>query len=260
MALALGLASSGCSAVGGDADVDLRGTWVLASGRVAAGQLELAPDTRITLTFDDDGMGGTAPCNDYGADYELDGESFDIPGPGIEQTFAGCGDEPLESAYLSGLAEVTAVSRDGDILTMTGEEVEITLHLAAPWPRAEVVDRRWRLVTWTDDSGVDHRPVWKPGARPFVRFGDSGDNGGGRVSASTGCRRLDGRWQVWRGVPRITSAEWEGDCPDPMIAQEVAINNALSEPFLETRTRDGVSELVLRSVHATGPSELVYRR
>src|SRR5688572_17487188 len=94
--LAIALAAAGCSAGngepdGGEPDADLAGTWMLVSGRTADGPLAVTPDTRVTLTFDDDGMGGRAPCNDYGADYELDGDSFEVGGPGIERTLMGCG-------------------------------------------------------------------------------------------------------------------------------------------------------------------------
>ena len=202
-------------------------------------------------------MGGQASCNDYGADFELDGSSFDIPGPGIEQTLMGCGEEPeaLESAYLAALMEVDTVARDGDTLTMTGEDVELELRLEEPFPRADVVDRRWRLVTWTDDTGLDHRPAWKRGMRPFIRFRDSGG-----VSASTGCRVLKGRWRMWRGAPHVTRAEWRGQCPDRLMDQEMAVNSALSEPVLEVRERAGHAELVVRYAHANGPGEVVYRR
>jgi heat shock protein HslJ len=260
VALALGLTAVGCSAVGSEPDVDLAGAWVLVSGRTAAGPLAMTPYTHVTLTFDEDTFGGKAPCNDYGADYELDGDSFDVPGDGIEQTLAGCGKEPeaLESAYLDALTEVGTVAREGDTLAMTGADVELELRLEEPWPRADVVDRRWRLVTWTDDAGDDHRPSWKPGLRPFVRLGDSGGVGG-RISASSGCRVLEGRWRVWRGAPHVTRSRWRGSCPERLMEQEMAVGNTLSEPVLQVRRRSGRTELVIRHAHANSPAELVYR-
>jgi heat shock protein HslJ len=255
--LALALAASACSAPGGEADVDLTGTWVLVAGRTAAGPLVVGPYAHVTLTFDDDSVGGKAACNDYGADYELDGDSFDVTGPGIGQTDMGCDEERemLDSAYFSALTEVALVARDGRTLIMTGEDVQLELRLETPWPRAEVVGQRWRLITWTDDAGVDHRPAWKARSRPFIRFGDSG-----RISASTGCRVLDGRWQMWRGAPHISRAEWRGRCPDELVDQEMVVGNALSEPVFEVRTGDSGPELVIRYAHASGPSRLVYRR
>ena len=261
-AVVAGVVAAGCSAVGPDQDVDLDGTWVLVSGSTADGPLAVTPGARVSLTFDDDGLGGKGPCNDYGADYDLDGASFDVSGPGIEQTFAGCVDEALgalESAYLSALNAVDTVTRDGSALTMTGEDVELGLRLEEPFPRADVVDQRWLLVSWTDESGADHRPEWEPGQRPFVRFGDSGGVGG-RVSASTGCRALEGRWRMWRGAPHITRASWRGTCPDRLMDQEMTIGNALSEPVVELRGSGRGSELVLRYAHASSPAEVVYRR
>ncbi|CUR61893.1 conserved exported hypothetical protein [metagenome] len=259
LGLALVLTVAACSAFGGEPDVDLRGTWVLISGRTADGRLVVTPDTHVTLTFDDDGLGGTAPCNDYGADFDLDGSSFDVLGPGIEQTLMGCGEEQeaLESSYLSALADVDTVTRDGDTLTMTGEDIELELSLDAPWRRADIVQHRWRLVTWTDEAGVDHRPAWEPGLQPFLRLGDS-DGVGGRISASSGCRVLEGRWRLWRGDPRVTRSEWRGDCPDRLMDQEVAVGNVLSEPVIALRERDGRPELVVRYAHGAG--RLVYRR
>lgn len=259
--VALGLVAAACAAVGREPDVDLSGVWVLASGRTTAGPLAVTPHSHVTLTFDGDVLGGTAPCNDYGADYELDGTSFEVPGAGIEQTLMGCGQEPeaLESAYLSALTEVDSVARTGDTLTMTGEDIELELTLVAPWRRADIVQHRWRLVTWTDDAGVDHRPAWERGLQPFLRLGDSGGVGG-RISASSGCRALEGRWRLWWGAPRVTRSEWRGDCPDRLMNQEMAVGNALSEPVVEVRERSGRTELVLRYAHGNGPAELVYRR
>ena len=225
VALALGLTAVGCSAVGSEPDVDLAGAWVLVSGRTAAGPLAMTPYTHVTLTFDEDTFGGKAPCNDYGADYELDGDSFDVPGDGIEQTLAGCGKEPeaLESAYLDALTEVGTVAREGDTLAMTGADVELELRL-----------------------------------RPFVRLGDSGGVGG-RISASSGCRVLEGRWRVWRGAPHVTRSRWRGSCPERLMEQEMAVGNTLSEPVLQVRRRSGRTELVIRHAHANSPAELVYR-
>ena len=231
---------------------------MLVSGRTARGPLAVTPETRVTLTFDDDGMGGKGPCNDYGADVELDGDTFDVPGSGIEQTLMGCTDErdeALESAYLSALMEVDTVARDGDTLTMTGENVELELGLEAPFPRADVTDRRWRLVAWTDDAGVERRPAWKPGLRPYVRFGDSGGVGG-RVSASTGCRVMEGRWRMWRGSPHITRASWRGTCPDRLMDQEMAVGDALGEPVLEVREGGSDAGSPLRPRQRSGRGRL----
>lgn len=65
---------------------------------------------------------------------------------------------------------------------------------------------------------------------------------------------------MWRGTPHITRAEWRGRCRDRLMAQEMAVSSALSEPILEVRTGDRGPELVIRYAHTSDPSEIVYRR
>lgn len=256
MAAVSALLAGGWAALGGGPDVDVDGSWVLEAGSTTAGPLAVPPTAHVVLTFDGDSLGGTGPCNDYGGRYDLDGSAFDLSGPGVEMTFAGCDGAPgsLESAYLSALADVDTLERDGDVLVMTGDGVELQLRLEPPWPRADIVDRRWQLVAWTDELGVEHAPRWVDGRRPFVRFDDSGP-----VDASTGCRVLAGRWDEWRGAPAVTEAEWSGTCPDRLMDQEMVIGSALGEPFLELRGRGDAAELVVRYAHASSPARAVYR-
>ena len=257
--LALGLAAAGCSDGGRGPDVDVLGSWLLVSGHTADGPLAVTEHTHITLSLDDEGVGGKAPCNDYGSDVEVDGDSFELTGDGISQTLAGCGEEALETAYLSALKDVDTVARDGDTLTMTGEQVELELRLEAPWPRTEVVGRTWRLHAYTDASGATRRARWEPGQRPFLRFDESGPNGG-RITYGNGCDTASGRWREWHGAPAITRSSGYGSCGPVPTDQEMAVGNVISEPVLELRTSSGEPELVLRYAHANSPAEVVYRR
>lgn len=261
VALTLGLATSGCSAAGSEPDVDVLGTWVLDSGTTADGPLAVTRYTHVTLAFDDDGMGGKAPCNDYGSDYEVTGSSFDLNGDGISQTLMGCGEEPeaLESAYLGALSEVDTVARTDERLTLTGEGVVLELRLESPWPRARVVGRTWWVRSYTDDSGTTRRATWKPGQRPFVRFDESGPNGG-RITTSNGCVTTTGRWREWRGMPAITRSTASGSCGLEPTKQEMALGNLLGEPVLELRGPAGRRVLVIRYAHANSPAKVVYRR
>ena len=258
--LAVALPLMGCSGDSGP-DVDVTGSWVLVSGRTADGPLGLAPGSRVSLTFADGQAGGKAPCNDYGSGYEVDGDELDLDGDGMSSTLAGCdGDQgELERAYLSALGDVDTVVRDADRLTLSGDGVELEFRSTPPWPRAEVVGHTWRLITWTDESGAKRRPEWKAGMRPFLRLEETGAKGG-RVTASTGCRTMKGRWIDWRDAPAVTRSGWTGTCPESLMGQETAVGSVLSEPVLEVRTRDGRPELVVRDAHGTGESVAVYRR
>ena len=258
--LAVALPLGGCS--GGSApDVDVLGSWVLVSGRTADGSLDVAPGSRVSLTFEDGQLGGKAPCNDYGSDYDLDGDELDLDSDGMSRTLAGCDGAlgELESAYLSALGDVDTVARDADTLTLSGEEVALEFRLGPPWPRADVVGHTWRLHSWTDGSGTVRRPEWKPGMRPFLRLAETGGKGG-RITASTGCRSMTGRWIDWRDALAVTRAGWTGHCPQSLMEQEIAVGSVLSEPVLEVGTRAGRPELVVRHAHGTGESVAVYRR
>jgi heat shock protein HslJ len=256
VALPLG-ACSGDSAL----DVDVLGSWGLVSGSTPAGPLGVAPGSRVSLTFEDGRMGGRAPCNDYGSDYDLDGEELELTGDGMSMSYAGCdgaqGD--LESAYLSALGDVETVTRDADTLTLRGDAVALEFRLTPPWPRADVVGHTWRLHRWTDESGTERRPEWKPGMRPFLRLEENGGKGG-RITASTGCRSMTGRWTDWRDAPALTRSGWTGHCPQSLMEQQMAVGSVLSEPVLEVRDRAGRPELVVRDAHGTGESVAVYRR
>ena len=258
--LAVALPLTACSGDSGP-DVDVLGSWVLVSGSTAAGPLEVAPGSRVSLTFEDGQAGGRAPCNDYSSDYEVHGAELDLDGDGMSRTLAGCDGRQgeLESAYLSALGDADTVARDGDTLTLSGEKIALEFRLTAPWPRADVVGHTWRLHTWTDASGTERRPGWKPAMRPFLRLEETGEKGG-RITASTVCRSMTGRWLDWRDAPAITRSGWTGSCPPRLMDQEMAVASVLSEPVLELRTAAGGPELVVRDAHGTGESVVVYRR
>jgi heat shock protein HslJ len=260
-ALTLVWASSGYSAAGSEPDVDVLGTWALVSGSTADGPLAITPYTRVTLSFVDDRVGGKAPCNDYGSEYDVTGSSFALVGEGISTTLMGCGEEPeeLESAYLAALGEVDTVARADERLTLTGAGTVLELRLEPPWPRAKVVGRTWWARSWTDDSGKTRRATWKRGQRPFVRFDESGPNGG-RFSASNGCLTTTGRWREWNGAPAITRATAAGDCGVEPTKQQIALGSVTGEPVLSLRGTRGRRVLVVRYAHANSPARLVYRR
>jgi heat shock protein HslJ len=115
------LTVSGCGGNGEDDGDALSGTeWVLVSG------VDVPPDAVPTLVFETDTARGHAVCNDYGAPYELDGDSIEIGG--IDMTAMGCPDretEEMEETYLSVFDAVDGWSvEDGDLaLSSDGDEV-----------------------------------------------------------------------------------------------------------------------------------------
>lgn len=254
------LALTSCAGSRG-ADVDVRGSWVLVSGRTADGRLPVSRGHHVTLTFADGSAGGTAPCNDYGAPYTVDGDRLDLSGDGgISTTLTGCegADGALESAYLAALGAARTVSRGADSLVLAGDGTELEFRLAQPWPRAEVVGHTWWLTSWSDATGAEHRATWAAGRRPFLRLTTNGERGG-PVVARSGCRTVVGHWTDRSGQPRLTRGRWRGDCLH-VTDQERAVESMASELVVEVRDHGGRPELVVRDAHGSDGAVLVYRR
>jgi heat shock protein HslJ len=115
------LATSGC---GGGADegdgTALEGTeWTLVAG------VEGPPDAVPTVTFEDGRVSGSAGCNWYGGDYELEGDAIAISE--IAVSAMGCPDQEMETEefYLAAFLDVDGWSlEDGElVLAAAGDEV-----------------------------------------------------------------------------------------------------------------------------------------
>ena len=75
-----------------------------------------------TLDLSEPGkLSGQAPCNSYGGKLNAEGQKF-IPGP-ILSTKMACDGLADENLYLQALQMVDSAALDGDLLTLTGEQV-----------------------------------------------------------------------------------------------------------------------------------------
>jgi heat shock protein HslJ len=100
------------------------GWWSLRSGE-RDGQAVPADATGSSLFIDSHSLSGRAPCNSYGAEFELDGETISVGR--ILQSLAFCSDgtEAAETAYLSALSSVTTARIEGGELVFIGPDVEL---------------------------------------------------------------------------------------------------------------------------------------
>ncbi len=120
----IAVAVLGLAACGGDSgsSADPAGTWTLTSG---SGDVSVLADHPTTLIVAENGAGsGQATCNVYGgltlADGTVEGE--------IAGTMMACEGEQgtAEQAYFAALGDADAYEVDGDTLTLTGPDVELT--------------------------------------------------------------------------------------------------------------------------------------
>ncbi len=102
------------------------GSWQLASGSTASGEMPLVPDAPVTLEVAADGaVSGRSACNQYSGTATVDGASLTF-GP-LATTLMACEDAVMvvESAYQQALAQVDAGARTADGLVLTGPDVEL---------------------------------------------------------------------------------------------------------------------------------------
>lgn len=129
MLVLAGILLSACS--GGTA-ASLIGTWKLVSYGSPDNPTPAAADVDTSITFGEDGtISGNAGCNDFGGDYEVDGNKITF-GP-ISSTLMMCADTAIgdqETAVFNTLNETVTYVIDGDVLTITSADGSSAIVLA----------------------------------------------------------------------------------------------------------------------------------
>lgn len=186
------------------------GTWVLTEGSVDGRSLTAPEGTRISLTVDDDQAGGTAACNDYGASVDVEGELITFDEFANTEMACGAAAMAAEARFLDALGRIARVRRDGDELRLEGSATTLTFELRSPVPTEDLVGTTWEL-----DTLIDGDTVTTADGEATLRLSDDGT-----VTGSTGCRQLDGEYQIWGDQVQLTSWGVDGDCPQARAAQD----------------------------------------
>jgi heat shock protein HslJ len=217
--LALSLAACGTPGSGGSVD----GSWDLVSGTVDGQPLPMVDSAPITLVFEPDGLGGRAACNQYFGDYEVDGDSVTITGLG--QTEMGCDPAVMDSeaAYLAALARVDTVEADGDSLTLTGDGVELSFERSAPIPTADLTGTVWVLDGLVDNDSVSSTIA---DSRATLEFFTDGS-----LIGSTGCRDLNGSYELDGSLIDVARLNADGECDDDLAGQDEHVVTVLEGGF-----------------------------
>jgi heat shock protein HslJ len=220
------------------------GTWILTEATVDDTALVLADEGTVTLNVRDDALFGQAACNNYGADYDVDGYRLTIEFGGM--TAVGCAEavQALEDAYLGALERVDSFERaSDDQLVLAGDGVELVFVVEAPVDLAGMVGPTWTLVELRDgDTTID------PGGDGFVRFDE------GTMTGSTGCRDLGGTWTAQGSSIAFSNLGADGECPARLREQDRFVTG-IFENMTATVTGE---ELVLSS--RQGGRSLVFAR
>jgi heat shock protein HslJ len=214
---------SGCSLLGGGSSTSLDGEWLLLAGTNQGAALPIVAGSKITLKIDGQQAGGSAACNLYGGTITVRGSSISISA--LSMTEMACQENLLasEAAYLAALPRITTVDRSGSSLVLSGPRVELRFALVPPAADANLVGTTWILDSLISGEAVSSTV----GERVTLQL-----NGEGRLSASTGCRDVTGRYTVSDGQVQVTLNPWDLiGCAQELGAQDAHILDVLSGAF-----------------------------
>jgi heat shock protein HslJ len=101
---------------------DMIGEWRLVSGIVHGDEVPVLERSPTTMSFSGQEMGGSTPCNRYGAEVQVDGDRLSVGM--IVQTGRGCSGvvRDAEVLYFAALREVSEFGFDGDQLVLSGPD------------------------------------------------------------------------------------------------------------------------------------------
>ena len=177
----------------------------------------------ITLSFTDEGVGGTAACNGYGGMYDIAGDQITFSE--LIWTEMACMPEGVmesEQTYLESLLLVDMFSMSDDSLILGGERVELVFEALPPIPTAELTGTVWVLESLVDGESVSS----VNGERATLELFTDGS-----MLGSTGCRTLDGNYMVSGAEVVMTEMTSHGECPAELEAQDSHVVTVLGDGF-----------------------------
>jgi heat shock protein HslJ len=206
----LGLIVAACGEPAEPAPIE--GAWQLELGTLDGEPIPLVDGHPITLTLENDAVGGTAACNSYGGSYTLSNGEMIISE--LVHTEMACFPEETmasESAYLEALSRVEAVTASEDSLTLTGGGAELAFVALPPIPTADLTKTVWVLESLIDDDSVSS----VSGERASIEMFTDGSMLGG-----TGCRSVQGVYEISDAEVTMTEFEANGECSDPTLQEQ----------------------------------------
>lgn len=178
----------------------------------------------ITITFEDDRVGGTAACNSYGGTFSLSGSEITVSD--LSMTDMACfPDETMEAEamYLEAVTRVGSVSLDEE-LTLSGNGVELVFEALEPVPDTGLTNTVWVL-----DGLIRGESVSTPVAdtRATVEFFTDDS-----VLGDTGCRPFSGQYTISGAEVVVTEMSADGhECEPDLAEQDSLVLSVLGDGF-----------------------------
>ncbi len=204
-------------------DFDLNGVWQLHSGTHDGAELPILTGSPITMTIDNNQIGGRAACNTYGGTIDIDGASVTISA--LSMTEMGCDQSVMaaEAAYIEALADVTGAESSDAELRLNGESVELTYSLVPPVADAELTGTTWILDTLISGDAASS----VAGDPATLEFTDDGTFAGG-----TGCRGFDASYAA--DGTQVAVSDFANDdrgCAEELVPQDEHVLEVLANGF-----------------------------
>ena len=225
----------------------IEGGWRLVDGRGPGGEIPKGDEIDITLDIEGTTASGRSACNQYFSEIDESEDSFRLRG--IGGTEMGCAPDVMEAEklYHQALAEVDSRRMEGQILVLSGGKSELLFERIPPQPTAELTDTEWHLEGLIVGSG-DEGSVSSVQPATLVLHAD------GRLTGSTGCRKLTGKWEEQPSHIATPELGAEGRCPASLRDQDDHVVGVIGDGF--------VAELEGTSLTLTDPEGgrgLLYR-
>ena len=247
------LALSGCAGTVADGSddetaqggADIRGEWRFDGGTNAGSDIAVG-DFPVTMVFSNGNARVRTGCFSFDqpmtADLDVVTASFRS-----DDVRASCmGLEPDVEAAIKSIGDLSTAERDGDSLTLLGDELEFSFTLVPAATSDQVVG------TWALTGVLLGDAVLPPmGAGPEITFGDDGT-----VSGSTGCADFSGSYALVSGKNVIEDLEYvDGVCTaeETQTMIDTNVREVLDNGFL---IHPGEGSLNL--VSSTTDSTLIY--
>lgn len=206
------------------ATVVLDGTrWTLVGTGDPANLTPPVAGTEISAEFTPDAVTGSSGCNGYGASYVIDGNQITFDSSGFASTLMACEDAIMrqEDAFRAALQNVTAVSIDGDRLTLTHPDGVLVFEQT----RTDSGELTLEGPVWQFNGFISGDVVESPvaGTDAAIEFVN------GEITGTTGCNRFFGSYTV--DGDRITFGPLGSTkmaCPGPQMDQEMRLLEAFA--------------------------------